>query len=101
MDDRRDRRTALLDPLPSEANYFLATISGETLTADSLTLALAKRGLLVRHCGSFRGMGNRHVRIGLKKRGQNQVLLDALKEITVESSNRQTTASKNPVAISP
>ncbi len=69
-----------LRSLPSEANFFLISVDGNTLTADNLTLSLGRQGLLIRHCGTFRGMGNRHVRIGLKTRPDNQILLAALRD---------------------
>ncbi len=76
------RKLGLFKPLPSEANFFLVSLDTESLTATDLYLSLARRGILVRHCGSFRGMGDGHVRIGLKKRAENDRLLSALLEIT-------------------
>jgi threonine-phosphate decarboxylase len=73
-------RIASLSVLPSEANFFLVAIHSESFTADFLYPTLAKRGILVRHCGSFRGMGSHHIRIGLKSEAENQKLIDVLRE---------------------
>ena len=73
------REVPFLHPLPSEANFFLVFLDpAGGIDADALYPDLAKQGLLVRHCGSFRGMGSRHIRIGLKTRPENQRLLDSL-----------------------
>ena len=79
------RNHTSFEPLPSEANFLLVYL-GPDFAATRLYLSLARRGLLVRHCGSFRGMGDHHIRIGLKTRAENQRLLDALRAIAGEAS---------------
>ncbi len=69
-----------LSPFFSEANFFLLSVNAPTFTADEVYHALAKRGIVVRHCGSFRGMGNRYLRIGVKRREENRLLVSALRE---------------------
>jgi len=71
-----------LTALPSEANFFLVFLDSEGLDADDLYLSLGQRGILVRHCGSFRGMGKNHIRIGIKGRRENEDLVKTLREIT-------------------
>ncbi len=70
-----------LHPHPTESNFFLVSLETDTLSADTLYLSLGERKVLVRHCGSFRGMGDRHIRIGIKKREANQRLLSALRAV--------------------
>ncbi len=77
-------RFPFLAALPSEANFFLMTLNSESLDADDLYLALGQQGILVRHCGSFRGMGKRHVRVGIKRRPDNETLLKAFREIAAQ-----------------
>jgi len=84
-----------LKALPSEANYLLVSIENSDLTADDLYLSLARQGIAIRHCGSFRGMGNRHVRIGIRKREDNLKLLAALQQGVTEKK-RPLTASASP-----
>jgi len=75
------REITFLDPLPSDANFLLIYIDSEALTASDLYLSLAERGILVRHCGSFRGMGERHIRVGLKSREKNRRLVGAIEAV--------------------
>jgi threonine-phosphate decarboxylase len=73
-------------PLPTEANYLLVSVGGGAWTADDLFMSLAHRGIAIRHCGSFRGMGNRYVRIGLRKREDNLKLLAALRTVDLKNA---------------
>src|ERR687885_1306929 len=61
----------------SDVNYFLIRLNGEysTMLRD---LMLARRGVLVRDCSTFNGMGNRYIRVAVKTHGQNLLLLNAL-----------------------
>ena len=90
------REIPFLDPLPSDANFFLVRVDTKTLTASELYLALAKRGILVRHCGSFRGMGEGHVRIGLKSREENRRLIAALREIVADRTRPASKIARPP-----
>ena len=72
------------EPLPAAANYLLVSTENSTFTADDLYLALARQGIAIRHCGSFRGMGNQHVRIGIKKREDNLKLLAAMQKMGIK-----------------
>jgi len=81
------RKNAPFVPLPSETNFSLAFINSDVLSADDIFFSLGKRGILVRHCGSFRGMGNRHIRIGIKKRADNQRLIAALRDLAGDISS--------------
>jgi threonine-phosphate decarboxylase len=61
-----------LSVFPSDANFLLIKSSaplGEPLKA---------RGILVRDCSSFTGLDARFVRVGLKKRKENQALIRAV-----------------------
>ncbi len=62
---------------PSEANYLLF----ETSKAERLLGGLYKRGLLVRDCSDFRGLGHKHLRVAVKTRKENSVLIAAMEEI--------------------
>ncbi len=93
-------RLSTLHSLPSEANFFLVSIESETLSADDLYLSLGKRGILVRHCGSFRGMGNHHIRIGIKNREDNQALLSALRDIVSSTPISQAEPRQDVATIS-
>lgn len=66
-----------LRPLASAANYLLVELRPPAPPADRLYQALARRGVLVRHCGSF-GLGQRYVRVAVRTAPENRRLLDAL-----------------------
>ena len=59
---------------PSEANYYLLRM----LNAGEISRTLKKRGVLVRDCSDFRGLGNPYLRIAVKSRKENAVLIKEL-----------------------
>jgi threonine-phosphate decarboxylase len=67
-------------PLPSDANYFLVQLKNED-SASFRDKLLKKTGVLVRDCSTFTGMGSQHVRIAVRTRRENAVLLSALEEM--------------------
>ena len=65
----------------SSANFLLSKIVKKGLTSTELYSALAREGILIRDCRSFRGMGAKFIRLAVKKRKQNQRLIKSLKSI--------------------
>jgi threonine-phosphate decarboxylase len=64
----------------SDANYYLIHLK----SADSKKvrdLMLARRGILVRDCSTFNGMGSRYIRVAVKLHDQNLLLLNALQSL--------------------
>ena len=61
-----------LQVCPSQANYLLVR-SGKPLTAP-----LLERGILIRDCANYEGLGPGWYRFAVKSRAENRVLLDAL-----------------------
>ena len=66
-----------VSPLPSSANYQL--LRGEVSLLD-LRERVARRGVLLRDCRSFEGLGENWLRIGLQDRRGNRRILKALKK---------------------
>ena len=66
-----------LRPMPSSANYLL--LHGE-VSLLRLRERVAHRGVLLRDCRSFEGLGENWLRIGLQDRGGNRQILRALKQ---------------------
>ena len=66
-----------LRPMPSSANYLL--LHGE-VSLLQLRERVAHRGVLLRDCRSFEGLGENWLRIGLQDRGGNRRILRALKQ---------------------
>jgi threonine-phosphate decarboxylase len=65
----------------SSTNFLLIKILKNGLTSTEIYNSLAGDGILIRDCRSFKGMGKKFIRIAVKKRKQNQLLIKALKKI--------------------
>ena len=59
---------------PSAANYLLL----ETSKAKRLIGGLYKQGILVRECSDFRGLGHLHLRVAVRTRKENSILIAAM-----------------------
>jgi threonine-phosphate decarboxylase len=70
-----------IQPLPGAANFILVNVSGSGLKSAELTDLLGQRGILVRDCHGFRGLTGRYIRLAVKKRHENEILLAAIKDI--------------------
>jgi len=70
-----------LKPFPSVANYILVRIDRGGLDGDTLFDILAKKGLLIRSCTSFEGLGNNFFRVAVRKREENERLVNCLKQV--------------------
>lgn len=64
---------------PSPANYLLAHITAETMTAGELRIRLLKNdGLLIRDCGNFAGLDPYWFRVAVRGRADNEKLASAI-----------------------
>lgn len=70
-----------LRPLPGAANFILLNVSESGLESSALAELLGRRGILVRDCYGFSGLAGRYIRIAVKNRPENKILLSALKDI--------------------
>lgn len=70
-----------LRPFPSVVNFILVKIALPGITSTRLTAGLGKAGFLVRDCANFRNLGNKSIRIAVRTRRENKMLLTALREI--------------------
>ena len=61
--------------VPGEANYLLFASSRE------LSAPLAERGILLRRCGNFEGLGDSWYRAAVRTHEENQRLVEALEEV--------------------
>jgi histidinol-phosphate/aromatic aminotransferase/cobyric acid decarboxylase-like protein len=59
---------------PGVANFLL--VRGPSGVAERL----ARRGVLVRGCGPFAGLGDEYFRVAVRGAGENALLLEALRE---------------------
>jgi len=69
-----------LKPYPSSANFLLVKLERQGLSSGTLYEKLAQQGILVRDCRSFDGLGDRFIRVAVKKRKENMILVNALKK---------------------
>jgi threonine-phosphate decarboxylase len=70
-----------LRPIAGAANFLLVDISGSGLSSGELTDLLGRRKVMVRDCQSFTGLADRYLRLAVKTRTENDLLLAALNEI--------------------
>lgn len=62
---------------PSEAPYLLLEL-GKNLTASYVKDKLAQKGILVRDCSNFAYLGENYIRVAVKGREKNQLLVSEL-----------------------
>lgn len=83
-------RTYMLDKLgklkglkayDSTTNYLLIKIVKTGLSSSKLYEMMAGEGFLIRDCCSFQGLGNKFIRVAVKRRKQNNLLIENLKRI--------------------
>jgi threonine-phosphate decarboxylase len=71
-------RLGWLEPLPSETNFLLVRITAASMTSPILCERLAKRNILIRDCSNFPGLGHRYIRVAIRRRSENQRLIEEL-----------------------
>jgi len=62
---------------PSKANFYLLKIP----SLNNTLTELRKKGILVRDCSNFKGLGNSYIRVAVKSRGHNKILLKELSRL--------------------
>ncbi|HAK61500.1 MAG TPA: threonine-phosphate decarboxylase, partial [Nitrospiraceae bacterium] len=68
-----------IEPIDGSANFLFAKLT--STDAGELTHALGRRGILVRDCSSFPGLGNQYVRIAVRTRRENERLAHVLASV--------------------
>jgi threonine-phosphate decarboxylase len=63
--------------VPSRANYYLLKVS----RSGEIAAAMEKRGILVRDCASFAGLGGAYLRIAVRSRRENDRLLAEMADV--------------------
>jgi threonine-phosphate decarboxylase len=75
-------RKAGIPFVPSRANYYLLRLEH----APEVLAALEKRGILVRGCSNFPGLGDSFLRIAVRSRRENEILLKEMGSICAHLS---------------
>lgn len=70
-----------LKPHYPNANYIFIELVNTHLNSTSLQMILANKGVLIRDCSTFRFLNNRFIRVCVKTRRENNLLLRALAEV--------------------
>ncbi|KAF1084485.1 Threonine-phosphate decarboxylase [Sporotomaculum syntrophicum] len=70
-----------LNAFNGKANFLLIKIERSEISSAQLAARAAKQGVLVRDCASFSGLGNKYIRVAVRTRSENLVLLKVLREI--------------------
>lgn len=83
-----------LQPFPSLVNFILVRILREGLDSGTLVEKALKKGLAVRDCSNFHGLGPDYIRVAVRPRDENIRLLEVLGEILGKApvSRRKKTA---------
>ncbi|MGI9860304.1 threonine-phosphate decarboxylase CobD [Moorella naiadis] len=74
-------KLAGFQPYNPEVNFILTRILDDRLAAPVLAELLARRGILIRDCSSFPGLGPHYFRVAVRDRQANERLLAALGEL--------------------
>ncbi|MDO4710686.1 MAG: pyridoxal phosphate-dependent class II aminotransferase [Peptostreptococcaceae bacterium] len=70
---------------PTQSNYFLLRLPDEISSSDLKERMIVRYGILIRDCSNHDGLNGPHIRVNIKERTYNQMLIEALqKEITIE-----------------
>jgi threonine-phosphate decarboxylase len=67
-----------LTAFPGEANYLLAKLTLPGWTARRLRERLLPRGIIIRDASNFKGLDERYIRVAVRRREDNERLLEAL-----------------------
>ena len=65
---------------PSKTNFLLMKIKNSYMKSNMLQEKLFKKGILIRDCSNFRGLGKKFIRIAVRKRVENKKLIDEIKK---------------------
>ncbi len=72
---------------PSAANFLMAKITAQGLTAPVVKAELLKKGILVRDLSAVAGLGPRYLRFAVRKRDENALLADAIANIAASAAS--------------
>lgn len=66
---------------PSQANFVLVDAGGRGITASELQAKLGPEGILIRDCSDFYNLSAYHLRLAVRSRAENQILLRTLRKV--------------------
>lgn len=66
---------------PSKANFLLVNVAKTGFTSTELVDRLVQRGVIVRDCIRFRGLGQKYIRVTVGTQEENELFIQALKNV--------------------
>ena len=72
--------------IPGAANFLLVKIKPAGLDAAALQDYLIEYGLLIRHCGNYRGLNGKYFRISVRKKTENDYLLKTIRKFLKQNN---------------
>lgn len=66
---------------PSDTNFLLVDVGGTGVGGTLLRKKLLEEGFLIRDCSDFRGLGDRYVRLGVRRREEDDMFVEALRRV--------------------
>jgi len=78
---KRLQKLKFLKPYPASANFIFCRLENKKINARRLCDYCGSKGILIRDCSNFRGLDDRFVRIAVKRREENVLLLSCLEGI--------------------
>lgn len=73
-----------LKPFSTAANFVLVDCSGTGYTAGQIQDFLGSKGILIRQCDNFAGLGRCYFRVAVRSQEENAILLHFLRQIMAE-----------------
>ncbi len=74
---------------PSSANFILSRLETGGINSTLLAEKLGNKGILVRDCATFRGLGTQFIRVAVRRREENMQLVSALRDVLGEESGEE------------
>ncbi len=68
------------EPFPPTANYIFVDISKNRYSAGELSARMAEKGIMIRNCSSYQGLKEDYIRVAVKSREENKILIEYLRE---------------------
>jgi len=69
-------------PYESAVNFILIDISSTGIDSQEMVRRMAGNGILVRDCATFQGLDGRYIRVAIRTREENQMLMRAIDAAT-------------------
>ena len=71
-------------PLPSDVNYILIDITDFGMDSVEFTARMKQHNVLVRDCSSFKTLGTDYIRVAVRTREDNEILIHTIGDVVAE-----------------